>query len=247
MPERITVFGKKTTLVETRDFTSLASGLKDGPNQSVFFCNVHMLMLAQEDAALADAMDNADVIYADGVPIAWLQSRLSGKDAKVIRGYEMMLAICQRAAKHREKVGFMGSSEDVMNALVGKLAGRFEGLSVAFQHCPPFIPGELRSTQTELKGLKDSGITWLFVALGCPKQEKWIAKYGHVLDCNVLAVGAAFDWLSGKVSKPPEWMERLALAWLYRLLRNPIKMWHRYLIYNMKFIAKAARVLLRKK
>ena len=73
MLQRIATFGIKTTLVETRDFAALVSGLADSPNQSVFFCNVHMLMLAQEDSILAVALDNADVIFADGVPVAWLQ------------------------------------------------------------------------------------------------------------------------------------------------------------------------------
>jgi len=247
LSEHITTFGIETTLVETRDFVSLASRLADGPHRSVYFCNVHMLMLAQEDAALAKAMENADVVFADGVPVAWLQGRLSGKDAMVIRGYEMMLAICERAAMHGDKVGFIGSTQDVMNGLIRKLKGDFEGLSVAFQYCPPFMEGELTSTEAELKSISDSGIKWLFVGLGCPKQEKWIAQYKNQLGCNILGVGAAFDWLSGKVSMPPKWMERFALAWLYRLLRNPTKMWHRYFVYNTKFIAKASATVFRGK
>jgi len=245
--EHISTFGIETTLVETRNFASLATNLADGSHQSVYFCNVHMLMLAQEDPALAIAMENADVVFADGVPVAWLQGRLSGKDAVVIRGYEMMLAICQRAAMHGEKVGFIGSTQDIMNGLVSKLGDEFDGLSVAFQYCPPFMEGELTSTEAELEEIKDSGIKWLFVGLGCPKQEKWIARYRSDLDCNILGVGAAFDWLSGKVSMPPKWMERFALAWLYRLLSNPAKMWHRYFIYNTKFIAKASTLLFREK
>lgn len=247
MLKRIATFDIDTTLVEARDFPTLAFSLADSPKQSVFFCNVHMLMLAQEDPTLASAMENADVIFADGVPVAWLQSRVSGKDAKVIRGYEMTLAICQRAAANGEKIGFLGSTQDVMNGLVSKLSEQFEGLSVTYQYCPPFMQGELTSTQAELKALKESGIKWLFVGLGCPKQEKWIAKYKSELDCHILGVGAAFDWLSGKVSKPPDWMERFALGWLYRLVNNPSKMWHRYVTYNTKFILKSSRMMLRGK
>ncbi len=242
MFEWISIFGIKTTLVESSDVAHLAATLAGGPNQAIFFCNVHMLMLAQEDEVLASALTDADVVFADGVPVARLQSRLSGKEARVIRGYEMMLAICRRAQQKGEKVGFLGSTPDVMASLVGRLTGQFEGLSVAFQYCPPFVRGELTSTAAELEALRDSGIRWLFVGLGCPKQEKWVARYKHELDCTVLAVGAAFDWLSGKAGKPPGWMERCALGWLYRLVVNPSKMWHRYLIYNTKFLVKASRV-----
>jgi len=237
----VTTFGIQTTLVETRDFAGLATVLANSPYLSVYFCNVHMLMLAQEDPVLHEAMRSADVIFADGVPVAWLQGRLSGKDAKVIRGYEMMLAICERAARHREKVGFIGSTQNVMDGLVTNLRERFQDLEVSFQYCPPVMDGDLTSTHAELASIKDSGIEWLFVGLGCPKQEKWITKHINELDCKVLGVGAAFDWISGNISKPPAWMERFALAWLYRLLQNPSKMWQRYLIYNSRFIAKAIR------
>ena len=242
MRQLITTFGLKTTLVETSDFDSLAADLAREQGQSVFFCNVHMLMLAQEDTSLANAMVNADVVFADGVPIAWLQNRISGKDAQVIRGYEMMLAICKRAAEKGEKVGVMGSTQDVMNALSARMREQFGGLQIAYQYCPPFVEGEMVSTQPDLHAITNSGIKWLFVGLGCPKQEKWIAKYKDNLECNILGVGAAFDWLSGQQSKPPEWMEKFAVAWLYRLLQNPFRMLHRYVKYNTKFLLKVFKL-----
>jgi N-acetylglucosaminyldiphosphoundecaprenol N-acetyl-beta-D-mannosaminyltransferase len=204
-----------------------------------------MLMLSQDDPVLAAAMDNADRVFADSAPVAWLQRRISGEKAKVIPGYKVVLAICDRAAKNGEKVGFLGSTPGVMSQLVNNLSARFEGLHVVYQSCPPFMQGELVSTRDELQAIKKSGIQWLFVGLGCPKQEKWIATYGSGLGCHTLAVGAAFDWLSGSVRKPPDWMERFGLAWVYRLLNNPRRMWSRYLIYNTKFVIKAGGFLIR--
>lgn len=247
MPSKIAAFGINTNLTETDDFAVLADTLATNTKQSVFFCNTHMLMLSQEDAVLANAMDNADWVFADSAPVAWLQRRISNKDAKVIPGYKVVQAICERAAKLGEKVGFMGSTPEVMNGLVENLTAQFEGLPVTYRYCPPFMPDELLSTEEELLALKDSGIQWLFVGLGCPKQEKWIARYGSQLHCHALAVGAAFDWLSGAVKKPPDWMERFGLAWLYRLLHNPRRMWSRYLIYNTKFIIRTSVFLIRGK
>lgn len=245
MPARITTFGRKTNIIEKRDFEGLVSQLADKPNQSVFFCNVHMLMLSEEDQALANAMDSADWVFADGVPVAWLQRRISGKNAKVIRGYEIMLAVCERASRSGEKVGFIGSTSEVMKQLVATLSTRFEGLTIAYQYCPPFVAGELLSIQADIKAIKDSNIAWLFVGLGCPKQELWIARYQNELDCHLLGVGAAFEWLSGVSKKPPSWMEQYALAWFFRLVTSPSKTWRRYLKYNTKFIFKAFRRLLR--
>jgi len=206
-----------------------------------------MLMLSQEDSKLADAMDKAGCVFADSAPVAWLQRRISGKDAKVIPGYKITLAICDQAARNGEKIGFLGSTPEVMNQLVHNLSARYGGLPVAYQYCPPFMEGELVSTADELQAIKDSGVQWLFVGLGCPKQEKWVATYADKLGCHTLAVGAAFDWLSGSVKKPPDWMERFGLAWVFRLLNNPRKMWSRYLIYNTKFIIRAGVFLIRGK
>ena len=133
MVVHIDTFGRKTNLVEIRNFESIVSEFSSYPRQSAFFCNVHMLMLSQEDKALANAMANADWVFADSAPVAWLQRRLSGKDAKVIPGYRIMLAICDRAARNGEKVGFLGSTPDVMKHLVSNLCERFEGLPVAYQ------------------------------------------------------------------------------------------------------------------
>ncbi len=242
MSELITTFGRKTKQVATDNFDHLVVEIADKPNQTVFFCNVHMLMLSQEDLVLAEAMDNAGWVFADSAPVAWLQRRISGKNAKVIPGYKIMLAICQRAASNGEKVGFLGSTPNVMEQLVKNLTERFDGLCVTYQYCPPLMQGELISTQEELQTLNGSDTKWLFVGLGCPKQEKWIYKYNSELRCNVLGVGAAFDWLSGLTSKPPRWMEKYALAWLYRLFQDPVRMWHRYMKYNTKFMVKVFKL-----
>ncbi len=206
-----------------------------------------MLMLAQEDLDLAKAMRSADLIFADGVPVKWLQSRLTGDSAQVIRGYEIMLAVCERAALLGEGIGLMGSTDVVMNQLTKRLLRKFSGLRIDYRVCPPFVKGSLSSSLAELEEINESGIRWLFVGLGCPKQEKWIAKYQHRLNCHIFGVGAAFDWLSGEVKKPPDWMEKFALAWLYRLIQNPRRMGHRYLKYNTKFILKTLPILLGRK
>lgn len=247
MVEYVNVFDRKISLVETRELAKIIVEIANKPNQSVFFCNAHMLMLSLEDNDLAVAMGNADWVFADGVPVSWLQSRISRKSAAVIRGYEIMLAVCERAATTGEKVGFLGSTKNVLTALVGNLYERYHGINIVYQYCPSFMEDELTSTQEELQNLTDSKVEWLFVGLGCPKQEKWIAKYKGELNCHVLGVGAAFDWISGQVSMPPKWMESSGLGWFYRLLNNPRKLWRRYTIYNSKFLVEVIKRSFKKK
>lgn len=242
MAVQINVFDRKINLVDTRDFQGIVSEIACKQGQSAYFCNVHMLMLSQNDKALANAMDNTDWVFADGVPVAWLQGKVSGKNAKVIRGYEIMLAVCEHAARTGEKVGFLGSTDEVLNGLVSNLCERFQTLTVGYQNCPPFVKNELTSTPAELQSISDAQIKWLFVGLGCPKQEKWIAHYKGELNCNILGVGAAFDWLSGFENMPPHWMESAGLGWLHRLLNHPFKLWRRYIIYNSKFLIKVIKM-----
>ncbi|MFC1688120.1 WecB/TagA/CpsF family glycosyltransferase [Pseudomonadota bacterium] len=238
------IFGRNIELVGDPDLARLVNILDQSPDASVFFCNVHMLMLSRDDPALADAMDDADFVFADGVPVSWLQKKITGADAQTVRGYQLMQAICRHAVKNNQAIGLIGSTPEVMATLVGKLSETFEGLSIGYHHSPPYSPGELQTSEEVLNSIRTSGITWLFAGFGCPKQEKWVNHFKNEVNCKILAVGAAFDWLAGTTKKPPDWMENIGLAWLYRLLQDPGKMWSRYLVYNTKFIVSTAWLLL---
>ena len=115
---RIRLFGREIDLVTDPDLGRLARALDDGQAASVYFCNVHMLMLSQEDATLARAMDKADLVLADGVPVSWLQKRISGESAQTVRGHWLMLEICRHAEKNNQAIGLIGSTPQVMAELV---------------------------------------------------------------------------------------------------------------------------------
>ena len=215
--------------------------------KSILFCNVHMLMLSREDQDLASAMASANLVFADGVPVAWLQRRLGARDAGVLRGYEAVEFVCSQAAVSGAAIGFLGSTDVVLQKLTENLEQKYKGLSINYIHSPGQICEDMGVDTDLVEQINARGLNCLFVGLGCPKQEKWVSRYSPHLNCSLLAVGAAFDWLSGSVSKPPEWMERLALGWLYRLIKNPSKMWHRYLIYNSKFLIASMRLLVERR
>ena len=213
------------------------------PSQSAFFCNVHMLMLSQEDDALAAAMDSADFVFADGVPLMWLQRALGHSDASVLWGYEAVNLICERSIREGKAVGFFGASDHVLSTLVLNLSKSFPGLKVCFTVAPPIIEQDSPLDPLLVEQINASGVNYLFVGLGCPKQEKWIHRYAPNLNCSLLGVGAAFDWLAGTTQMPPAWIERMGLAWIFRLLQNPKRMWRRYLIYNTKFVFSVFQLL----
>lgn len=223
--------------------TWLKCGVAEGP-KSILFCNVHMLMLSQKDYDLASAMKAAGFIIPDGVPIAWLQHRLGYNDADVLRGYEAVNVLCAQAASLGKSVGFLGSTEVVLKELSKHLKQRHQGLEVSYLYAPPLIRDKIEVNSSLVKSINSYDLDCLFVGLGCPKQEKWIARYGPELNCSVLAVGAAFDWISGGTNKPPGWIENIGFAWLFRLMQDPRRMWPRYLIYNSEFVIKSVKLLL---
>jgi len=220
----------------------LKTAVSEGP-QAVFFCNVHMLMISQDDAALAEAMASANLLIPDGVPLAWLQRRLGHANSAVLRGYEAVRLLCAEAAASGKSVGFLGSTDEVLDAMAANLRHAYPGLEVALQYSPPISSEALVLDRAFMERINSQELFCLFVGLGCPKQEKWVARHAPELNCSLLAVGAAFGWLAGTTRKPPAWMERSGLGWLFRLVQNPRKMWHRYLVYNTRFIISSAVLL----
>ena len=237
------VLGREVVLVKSGDVIGATGTLLETAPQTVLFCNVHMLMLSQQDTVLAEAMDHADLVFADGVPVSWLQSRLFGQEAGTVRGYEVMLQLCRKAAGEGKRVGLFGSSPATLNALEQRLKVRFPGLEMAYTEAPPYVDGELITDPDTLEKINSAGLAYLFISLGCPKQEKWIYHNAEKLNCSLLGVGAAFEWLAGIEPMPPRWMKKAGLGWLHRLLRNPGRMWHRYLVYNPAFAVAAAGAL----
>ena len=237
------LFGKEICAGDSRSLgRSLLQAMARGP-KSAFFCNVHMLMLSREDAALSAAMVSADMVFADGVPVAWLQRRTGTADAGVLRGYEALEMICGEAARSGEKIGFFGSTENVLSRLSDNLRQKFPSLKIGFVHSPGPVGESIRPEPDLISQINAENLHALFIGLGCPRQEKWVATYAPHLNCNLLAVGAAFDWLAGTTRKPPDWMEKAGLAWFFRLMENPAKMWRRYMIYNTKFVLASLKLL----
>jgi N-acetylglucosaminyldiphosphoundecaprenol N-acetyl-beta-D-mannosaminyltransferase len=125
------------------------------------------------------------------------------------------------------------------------LTATFPALRVVFAYSPPFAPLSDREDEEIVATILDSGARILFVGLGCPKQERWMAAHRERLPCAMLGVGAAFDFLAGAKRQAPGWMQRAGLEWLFRLLCEPRRLWRRYAVLNPRFALAFARQLAR--
>jgi N-acetylglucosaminyldiphosphoundecaprenol N-acetyl-beta-D-mannosaminyltransferase len=218
-----------------------------GESRYVCVATVNNVIEAYDHSDYAAVMEAADLVTPDGMPLVWGLRLLGVDTATRVYGPDLTPVVCQLAAERGVPVGFYGGAQDVLDDLMVKLGRRFPGLRIVYRASPPFrrlTPEEERRT---LEDLERSGVRILFVGLGTPKQEWWMAaNKGHV-SAVMLGVGAAFDFLAGRKRQAPRLLQRLGLEWLYRLTHEPRRLWRRYLYRNPRFVALFAAQLLRER
>lgn len=199
--------------------------------------NVHMCMETFDSADFRNIVNQANLVVADGKPISIAQKLLGHPKAKQVRGQDLVHGLCEVAADKSLKIGFFGGSSAAMLQTVSdRLRDDYPGLQVPYAFSPPFR--ELTATEDKdvVGQIHAMGVDILFVGIGCPKQERWMANHKDRLTCVMLGVGAAFDFIAGSKQHAPRWMQHLALEWLFRLCREPKRLGKRYLRQNPRFL-----------
>jgi len=207
----------------------------------VCVANVHMVMEAFDDRGFQRSVNSSDRVTPDGVPLVVALRSLGLSRAQRVYGPTLTPRVCERAAELGLPVGFYGGTPEVLEAMTRSLVTRCPKLEIAFVYAPPFRPLMQEEDAAVVDAIHDSGVAILFVGLGCPKQERWMAEHRKALRCPMLGVGAAFDFIAGAKGQAPEWLQRLGLEWLFRLHAEPRRLWRRYLIGNPRFLFHFAR------
>ena len=217
--------------------------------QSCYVCisNVHMTMECHHSQSFKQIVNEADLVTPDGMPLVWMMRWLGVREQQRVRGPSLLPLLCEAAALHHLKVGFYGSTDSVLQQLVERLRCDFPRLEVAFSYSPPFRELSVIEDDDIVNNINSSGAQILFVGLGCPKQEIWMAQHRGLIMMPMLGVGAAFDICSGIKSESPLWLQKMGLEWLYRFILEPRRLWRRYLIYNPLFMWLAFIQLINKK
>lgn len=206
--------------------------------------NAHMLMEAHDSPEFRGVVDEADMVVPDGMPLVWILRRKGHAGQQRVYGPTLMLHVLSRAARDQIPVGFYGGSPEVLDALVEQMQTRYEGLNVSFQLSPPFEELTFEEDMDVVRQIHRSSARILFVGLGCPKQERWMAAHRGRVSAVMIGVGAAFDFHAGSKPQASAWIQRLGLEWLFRLLQEPRRLWKRYLIHNPRFAVLAVADLL---
>ena len=202
----------------------------------VCVANVHMCMETYDDMGFREVVNSADLTVPDGLPLVWAQRLLGNQEATQVRGEDLTMAICAMAEVNQVPVGFFGGTDESLGKLRAVLLERFPRLQIRYAVAPPFRPITGEEDSRYAHEINASGARILFVGLGCPKQERWMAAQRERLSVVMLGVGAAFDFIAGSKTAAPRWMRQIGLEWLYRLGTEPKRLWRRYLKHNPRYV-----------
>ena len=198
--------------------------------------NVHVVMTAYWHRAYRRILNQAALVAPDGMPLVWGLRRLGLPHQSRVYGPDLMLAWCDRAAKEGLSIYLYGGTDGMVQRLAQNLHKQFPRLTIAGTHAPPFRPLTPDEEAADIAAIRQSGAAVVFVGLGCPKQEEWMACQQGKLSAVMIGVGAAFSFHSGTVSQAPRWMMARGLEWAYRLWQEPRRLWRRYVLNNTAFL-----------
>lgn len=237
-PPRVDILGTGVSAITPDEALRQMAGWLDRREKHYVCVNtVHSLLCAHDDPRLREIYAAAGMVTPDGMPLVWLTRRRGHPQVERVYGPNLMLACCDHFRERGARHFFYGGGEGVPELLSERLAERFPGLRVAGRYSPPFRPLTGADDARVVDRINRSDADFVWVGLGCPKQDHWMAEHAERLNATVLVgVGAAFDFHAGRKRQAPKWMQRNGLEWLFRLLSEPRRLGGRYVVGNSRFI-----------
>jgi N-acetylglucosaminyldiphosphoundecaprenol N-acetyl-beta-D-mannosaminyltransferase len=207
-------------------------------HQSQYVCaaNVHVVMEAYDHNEFRGNLLSSDMITPDGMPLVWMLRLKGARGQKRIYGPTLMLHVLKMAEKENVPVGFYGATEQTLENLLLRISKQYPNLHVLYANSPPFRSLDKQESAKITEEIVGSGVSILFVGLGCPKQETWMAEHKGKIPAVMLGVGAAFDFHAGVKRQAPAWIQLFGFEWLFRLMQEPNRLWRRYLYNNPRFL-----------
>ncbi|RDV13703.1 glycosyltransferase [Pontibacter diazotrophicus] len=216
------------------------------PSSYVCFANVHMLVEAYRDPDFNQVLNRADLATPDGGPLSKLMRILYKQPQDRVAGMDLLPRLLQEAARRGKSVYFYGSTDEVLSAVVSKAKDQYPELKIAGYFSPPFLQLSEEEDTDIVNMINETEPDLLFVALGCPKQERWMAAHQGKVNACMLGVGQAYMTFAGLEKRLPKWARDFSLEWTYRLWLEPRRLWKRYLLTNSVFMFLVLKTMLQK-
>lgn len=238
---RVSVIGAPVDVASWEEsLARIATWGRNHESRYVSLVNVHSAVTAAFNSRFLEVLAHCDLCACDGAPVTWMLRQLGATEQRRINGPDLMWRYFEREAAHGGKVYFYGGSADALRRLTARVEQEFPGLQVVGTRSPPYRQLTPAEDAEDVERINASGAHVVFVGLGCPKQELWMAEHCGRVNAVMVGVGAAFDFHAGLQPRAPDWMQRNALEWFYRLCREPRRLWRRYLFTNIPFLFMAA-------
>lgn len=238
-----TVLGSRVDALHWNEAVDRLMGwARQRESRYVTICNAHVVVTASQDPGFGAIVEGADMATPDGAPVAWMLRRQGFAKQGRINGPDVMWALCERCAAEGVPIYCYGSTQETLDLLEKRLRGAFPTLKMTMES-PPFRPLTAEEDAAVVERMNASGAGFVFVGLGCPKQEHWLASHRGRVNAVMLGVGAALPFHAGTLPRAPTWMRRNGLEWLHRLGSEPRRLGKRYLVTNTLFLVGAAKQL----
>ena len=198
--------------------------------------NVHTTVISYEDAVYCAIQNGGLMAIPDGGPLSTVGKKRGHKNMERTTGPSLMGEIFEISAKKGYRHYFYGSKKETLELLYQKLISNYPGIQIAGMYSPPFRALTKDEDRAVIERINETKPDFVWVGLGAPKQEKWMAAHQGEIDGLMLGVGAGFDYYAGNIKRAPIWMQEHNLEWLYRLVQDPKRLFKRYWSTNTKFI-----------
>lgn len=247
---RILIIGTKFSLLQREKVKQfLFEHAERARGGYVCVSNVHTTVMAKFDSFYRAIQNDSLLTVPDGVPLVWAMNMLRHSQVTEsqdrVRGPTLMREMISEGRARSVKHYLFGSRPETLQALRETLVRQYPGVQIVGAESPPFRPLTAEEQQSVARRINESGAHFVWVGLGAPKQERWMFENSRKINAVLLGVGAAFDLIPGRIPEAPRWMQSMGLEWLYRLCKEPRRLWKRYLFTNPVFVASFSLQLLR--
>ena len=226
------------SLSDYHDFVNNIIMLTEHEQRNEYVCvaNAHMLVEAYRHKDFADMVNNSKITTPDGMSLIWgLRLLYKIKQCRVA-GMDLLPDLLAEASKHKKAVFLYGGTEDILMKTQKYISINYPGIPHVGAYSPPFSPMREKEEEEIVKMINSSNVGLVFVTLGCPKQERWMAAMKDKINAVMIGVGGALPVLIGLQKRAPKWMQKVGLEWFFRFLQEPLRLWKRYATTNFMFI-----------
>jgi N-acetylglucosaminyldiphosphoundecaprenol N-acetyl-beta-D-mannosaminyltransferase len=234
---RVPVLGVPINALTMSEFLTTVDGwIAGGERHYVCTLDVHALMHSHEASDVRQIYRSASMVTPDGMPLVWLLRQAGYRNAERLCGPDLMPTLFEHSQRSGHRHFLYGSSEGTLSLLKEQISARFPNAILAGSYSPPYRELTVVEENDMVRHLNAANPDIVWVGLGAPKQDRWMAAYRRRLDAPVLiGVGAAFDFMAGTVRRAPRFLQHSGFEWTYRVLQEPRRLWKRYVVANSRF------------